>query len=104
MRHFLLLLLFSSLAFADDQDATASMLRDKALDSNRGWDIVESLTTEVGPRLAGTDANRRAVSWAKALLEKAKDARVFDKVWLEPVSFPIWQRHREQARVVSPYP
>lgn len=103
-RHFILLLFFSSLTFADEQDATASMLRNKALDSNRGWDIVESLTTEVGPRLAGTDADRRAVSWARALLEQSKDAGVFDKVWLEPVSFPIWQRHREQARVVSPYP
>ena len=104
IRPFLLLLFLSSMAFANDQDATASILRDKALDSNRGWEIVESLTTEVGPRLAGTDADKRAVRWAKALLEQLKDAKVFDKVWLEPVSFPIWQRHREQARVVSPYP
>ena len=104
IRHFLLFLSFSSLAFADDQDATASMLRDKALESNRGWEIVESLTTEVGPRLAGTEADKRAVSWARALLEHSEEAGVFDKVWLEPVSFPIWQRHREQARVVSPYP
>tara|TARA_R110002073_G_scaffold27267_3_gene88301 strand:- start:882 stop:2222 length:1341 start_codon:yes stop_codon:yes gene_type:complete len=104
IRHCLLLLLFSSLASADDQDATASMLRDKALQSNRGWEIVESLTTEVGPRLAGTEADKRAVSWARALLEHSEEAGVFDKVWLEPVSFPIWQRHREQARVVSPYP
>ena len=81
MRYFPLLLFFSSLAFADDQDVTASMLRDRALESNRGWDIVESLTTEVGPRLAGTDADRRAVSWAKALLEQSRDARVFDRVW-----------------------
>jgi carboxypeptidase Q len=104
IHHLLLLLFFSSLAIAGDQAATASLLRDKALESNRGWEIVESLTTEVGPRLAGTDADRRAVSWAKALLEQSKDAGIFDKVWLEPVSFPIWQRHREQARVVSPYP
>ena len=104
IRHCLLLLLFSSLTFADDQNATALMLREKALETNRGWEIVESLTTEVGPRLAGTDADKRAVDWAKALLEQAKNAKVFDKVWLEPVRFPIWQRHREQARVVSPYP
>jgi carboxypeptidase Q len=71
-RYFLLLLLFSSLALADDQAATASLLRDKALDSNRGWDIVESLTTEVGPRLAGTDADKRAVRWARALLEQSR--------------------------------
>tara|TARA_B110000503_G_scaffold42367_1_gene69403 strand:+ start:772 stop:2112 length:1341 start_codon:yes stop_codon:yes gene_type:complete len=104
IRYCLLLLFFSSVSCADDQDATASTLRDKALESNRGWEIVESLTTEVGPRLAGTDADKRAVSWAKALLEQAKAAKVFDKVWLEPVSFPIWERQREQARVVSPYP
>ncbi|MCB1706764.1 MAG: M20/M25/M40 family metallo-hydrolase [Halioglobus sp.] len=89
---------------ADEQDVTASMLRDKALDSNRGWEIVESLTTEVGPRLAGTEADRRAVTWARALLEQSTEAGLFDRVWLEPVSFPIWQRHRERARVVSPYP
>lgn len=104
IRHCLLLLLFPGLAFADDQNATASMLRDEALESNRGWEIVESLTTEVGPRLAGTEADKRAVIWARALLEHSEEAGVFDKVWLEPVSFPIWQRHREQARVVSPYP
>jgi Zn-dependent M28 family amino/carboxypeptidase len=44
------------------------------------------------------------VSWARELLEQLQEAKVFDNVWLEPVSFPIWQRHREQARVVSPYP
>ncbi|MEZ5570406.1 MAG: M20/M25/M40 family metallo-hydrolase [Halioglobus sp.] len=104
LRRSVLLLFCSSLAVADDQAATASMLRDKALASNRGWEIVESLTTEVGPRLAGTDADKRAVSWARALLEQAKDAGVFDKIWLEPVSFPVWQRHREHARIVSPYP
>ncbi|CAA0095874.1 Aminopeptidase S [Halioglobus japonicus] len=103
-RYVLLLSLFSSLALSDDQDSTASLLREKALQSNRGWEIVESLTTEVGPRMAGTAADKRAVNWAKALLEKAKAANAFDSVWLEPVTFPVWQRHREQARVVSPYP
>ena len=28
------------------------------------WDITEGLTTEVGPRLAGTEAEARARAWA----------------------------------------
>lgn len=79
---------------------TALDLREQALASDRAWQLVESLTTEVGPRLAGTSSDEKAVSWAKAELEKAG----FDKVWLEPVEFPVWQRLRESARVVAPYP
>ena len=79
---------------------TAAQLREQALSSDRGWRIVESLTTEIGPRLAGTAADKAAVAWAKALLESSG----FDKVWLEPVRFPVWQRQREIAHIVSPYP
>lgn len=93
-------LLHSSLLHADNNRSVAEMLRDKALASNRGWQLVESLTTEVGPRLAGTEADKRAVDWAQSLLQQS----VFDRVWLEPVEFPIWQRHRESARVVAPFP
>ena len=31
---------------------------------NYAWDITEGLTTEVGPRLAGTEAEARARDWA----------------------------------------
>ena len=103
-RYLLLLLFFSSVALSDNLNDTAAMLREKALTSDQGWQIVESLTTEVGPRLAGTAADKRAVNWAVELLEQAREANVFDRVWLEPVRFPIWQRHHERARVISPYP
>lgn len=93
-------LLHSILLQAGDSRSIAEALRDKALGSNRGWQIVESLTTEVGPRLAGTEADQRAVDWAQSLLQQS----VFDRVWLEPVTFPIWRRHREFARVVAPFP
>ncbi len=68
--------------------------------SNLAWEIVEGLTTEVGPRLAGTEADHRAVEWAKQKLESLS----FDKVWLERIEFPVWTRHHESARIVSPFP
>src|SRR5690606_36928908 len=62
----------------------AAQLREQALASDLGWKITESLTTEVGPRLAGTEADARAVAWAKAKFEELG----YDKVWTEPVTFP----------------
>ena len=45
--------------------AQASQLRDTAIRGHLGYDIVESLTVEVGPRIAGSSADARAVAWAE---------------------------------------
>src|SRR3546814_12687580 len=37
--------------------------------SGVAWDIVEGLTTEIGPRLAGSEAEARARAWAEARLK-----------------------------------
>ena len=76
---------------------TAAQLREQALADGTAWDVVESLTTEVGPRLAGSEADARAVKWAEAKFK----ALGYDKVWLEPVSFPKWVRRSESAAVVG---
>lgn len=80
--------------------AAAEGLRERAMRGSEAWNVVESLTTEVGPRLAGTPADAKAVEWAKAKMQ----AMGFDKVYLEPVTFPVWLRHHERAEVLAPYP
>ena len=77
--------------------ATAAQLREQALVDNTGWNTVESLTTEVGPRLAGSEADARAVAWAQAKFK----ALGFDKVWIEPVTFPKWERRSEKAAITG---
>lgn len=72
-------------------------LRERALADRTGWDVVESLTTEVGPRLAGSEGDARAVEWAKAKFK----ALGYDKVWTEPVTFPKWVRRGEHAEVLG---
>ncbi|MEO7068627.1 MAG: M20/M25/M40 family metallo-hydrolase [Rhodanobacter sp.] len=79
---------------------TAIQLRDKALHDDTGYRIVSSLTTEVGPRMAGSDADQRARDWAKAKFRELG----YDKVYTEPVTFPLWVRHSEHAEIVSPFP
>ena len=56
-------------------DPRIDALRDNAVANDRyAWDIVEGLTTEVGQRLAATDAEARAREWAVRRL-KAMGAR-----------------------------
>ncbi len=77
--------------------AQAAQLRDSALNDHTGWNVVESLTTEVGPRLAGSEADARAVAWATAKFK----ALGYDKVWTEAVTFPKWVRHSESLQVLG---
>jgi hypothetical protein len=75
----------------------AAQLREQALASNLGYEVTESLTTEVGPRLAGSEADARAVKWAQAKFK----ALGYDKVWLEEVHFPKWERRSEHGAVLG---
>ena len=77
--------------------ANGAQLRERALQDKTAWQVVESLTTEVGPRLAGSEADARAVRWVEAKFK----ALGYDKVWLQPVSFPKWERRSERAEVLG---
>lgn len=88
-------------ASAQDADAvTAQRLRNAALADPFGYRFVETLTTTVGQRLAGTDAETRASLLAESTLRAAG----FENVHRE--SFPItaWIRGREEAEVTAPSP
>ncbi|MBE2210383.1 MAG: M28 family peptidase [Xanthomonadaceae bacterium] len=75
----------------------ADALREAALRDDTAWQILESLTTEVGPRVAGSEADARAVAWMIATFKTLG----FDKVWTEPVTFPKWVRRGESAAVIG---
>ncbi|MDI5836435.1 M28 family metallopeptidase [Shewanella xiamenensis] len=75
-----------------------SQLQQTALASSIGYDIVESLTVEVGPRLAGSPKDIIAVNWAMNKLTSLG----FDKVYKEPVQVPIWERGEAKAKIISP--
>jgi carboxypeptidase Q len=78
----------------------ANTLISRALDSRVGYDIINSLTTEVGPRLAGSEAEARARGWAVAKFK----ALGFKNVRVEPFLVDYWERHVESAEIVRPFP
>ena len=80
--------------------AHAEMLRAQALAGSNAMAIVTSLTTEVGPRLAGSEAEARARVWAvNTLTEKG-----FANVRNELFEMDAWERHEEGAEILAPYP
>ena len=89
-----------SASFSKEVLNQAEWVRDHAADDNKAMEILESLTTEVGPRMAGTAGDARAVQWAQAKFKQLG----FDKVWIEPVQFPTWQRGIEVAEILAPFP
>ena len=80
----------------DEADALIA----KSLQSDLGYQIIESLTTEVGQRLAGTEAEARAREWGVAKFK----ALGFKNVRIEPFQVDHWERHSEHAEITSPFP
>lgn len=81
-------------------DPAVAKLRDAALNDTLAYDIVEGLTTEVGQRLAATEAEARGRRWAVAKLK----ALGFRNVRVETFRMPVWERGEETAEVVAPFP
>lgn len=71
-----------------------------AADNQLAYQLVEELTVEIGPRLAGSPADAKAVAWASNKFKLLG----YDKVWTEEFKTPFWQRGQARLEVTSPYP
>jgi carboxypeptidase Q len=95
-----LLLASAAPAFTQTVPQQVADLRDGALKDDHAWNIVEGLTTEVGQRMAGTEAEERARDWAVRKLK----AMGFSNVRVEPFDMPVWTRGAEAAEILGPFP
>ena len=77
---------------------TAIMLRDKAITNDSAYEILKSLTTEVGARHPGTPGEKAGIEWALQKLH----ALGFDKVYTENVKMNGWVRGIETAEILAP--
>ncbi len=93
----------SLLSFPVVANAATTTPADKAIElalkDDVAWDIVEGMTTEVGPRQAGTEAEARARIWSVAKLKSLGigNARI------EEFQMPTWVRGEETAYVTAPF-
>ena len=86
-------------AAAETPAATAADLSQQALTDGWSYKFLEALTSEIGPRLAGTEAEARAAKWAEAKLKAAGM-----DVHLETFPMTAWERGVETATIVKPAP
>ena len=99
----LLIISFCGHASAAEAAAVAKVdllgeIRETALKSDQAYALLESLTTDVGQRLAGSANDAKAVAWAKAKFTELG----FDRVYTEPVRYPVWTRGEESLASLSP--
>lgn len=92
-----LALTLPSFAFAQHDPAA---LQAEALNDDTAFEIVEQLTTQIGARQAGTEAEARARTWAVKKLNDMGFANVAE----EPFQMPTWVRGGESAEVLAPFP
>jgi hypothetical protein len=85
-------------AFTRADLAAANTLRERALADATGWRLVESLTTEVGARFAGSTGDLAAVAWAEREMKRLG----LSNVRTEDVVVPRWVRGEAELAVVSP--
>ena len=88
--------IFSSVSADVDDIAT---LQARALEDSVALDIAEGITTELGPRMAGTADEAKARDWAVGKLTSLG----FSNVNVETFSMPVWVRGKETASVTQPY-
>ncbi|MEM9310676.1 MAG: M28 family peptidase [Pseudomonadota bacterium] len=82
--------------------STLETIASDALENDTiAYDFVEGVTTEVGPRQAGTEAEARARVWAMAWLK----ARGFENVEAEPFEMETWvPGDTHKVEVLAPFP
>ena len=83
----------TTLALAQVGVSEPAQAIDASMKDDVAWDIVEGITTEIGPRQAGTEAEARARVWSVAKLKSLgiNNARI------EEYQMPTWVRGDETA-------
>ena len=74
----------------------ANQITKKTLTEKKGYELLRELC-DIGPRLSGSEKSLRAIYWAE---DKFKKIGV-DKVWLQPVIVPHWERGSIETAVIT---
>ena len=74
-------------------------IKDASEKSDLAYNIVKSLTVEVGPRIPGSNGDKRAVAWAEAKFAELG----FNKIYKQAVRVRNWERGFADAKITSPY-
>ena len=88
------LLIISTLsAFSQSDSIFIRKIYDEALEEGQSYDNLRSLCKDIGNRITGSAEAEMAIQWGKKLL----DSYNFDKVYLQEITVPHWERGTKEA-------
>ncbi|WP_296312424.1 M28 family peptidase [Winogradskyella sp. UBA3174] len=94
----LILCVVFSFGFTQTDEKALKDIYKTSLTNGKSYDWLEHLSNAIGGRLSGSKNAELAVQYTKAELEKLG----LDKVWLQPVMVPKWERgEKEMAYIES---
>ncbi|WP_415327057.1 M20/M25/M40 family metallo-hydrolase [Chryseobacterium sp. MMS23-Vi53] len=91
------LLLLSMAVFGQTKEDSIQFAKisTEILNNGKGYTELRDLTKNIGHRLSGSESYEKAVKWAE---QKLRDAGA-DKVWLQEVMIPVWERGKESLQI-----
>lgn len=90
--------LFINSSFAQNDSVMMRKISDEILLNGKCYSNLFYLCKNIGHRLTATKQAEKAVQWAKKELEKLQP----DKVFLQPVTVPVWFRGKESLGIKFP--
>jgi carboxypeptidase Q len=87
------LILFSQICFSQSDSVFIRKIYDEALINGNAYEDLRSLCKDVGPRLSGSAQAQMAVEWGEAKMKSYN----FDKVYLQEIQVPHWERGTTEA-------
>ncbi|AZA83332.1 peptidase M28 [Chryseobacterium lactis] len=91
------LLVFGMAVFGQTKEDSIQFkkISTEILNNGKGYNELRELTKNIGHRLSGSEAYEKSVKWAE---QKLRDAGA-DKVWLQEVMIPVWERGKESLHI-----
>lgn len=86
-------LMFSSAIFANEDSLFIRKIFDEALENGQAHDNLRSLCKDIGARITGSAEAKMAVKWGEKLLKSYE----FDRVYLQEITVPHWERGTKEA-------
>jgi hypothetical protein len=98
---YILIFLMTSVGFSQDYKQDSTQIKhfyNTSLLNGKSYEWLTHLTKNIGGRLSGSANAQKAVEWGQKELEKLG----LNKVWLQPVMVPHWERgEKEEAFIIA---
>lgn len=91
----IIFLSLNSFGQTKDDSLQFSRISTEILNKGKSYNELRDLTKNIGHRLSGSEAYEKSVKWTEQKLREAGA----DKVWLQEVVIPVWERGKESLKI-----